>query len=123
MSQSITPTSPALPGVVRQCGVVALTNALAAEPYATAAGGTTIDFSTIFSAGLGGLTYQKAIQPSDVVFIYGRTDDGYTAVFTKAAGTNAWTFRLFTSGNSEIADGNLTKTLRIVLFIAGGGYN
>lgn len=99
---------------LRSPGMIFTTVLTGGDTYATATGGVSVDLATI-------LTYAttKGIAVGDVVAIYGRSNDGYTAVFTFSA-TTVWKMRLYTSGASEIADGAVTKTIECIIYLRGG---
>ena len=116
MSQALTFTNPKVGVAVRGVGLVLVTNTLATEAYATASGGMTVDLSTI----LGNATGRGSIAVTDILDVTGNTSDGYTVVFTIGSTLANGTMRLYTSGGSEISDGNLTKTVRLRIWLAGG---
>lgn len=101
---------------LRSLGGIFLTVTTGGATYATATGGLAVDLATILAAAS-----QNGIPTgtNPILAIYGRTNDGYTAVFTYSA-TTVWNMRLYTSGASEIADGAVTKTVEAIIFLAGG---
>lgn len=126
MAGTLVPTlaNPAQPGILRNTGLIAITLVATGATYATATGGWNVPLATLFTAGSGGITYQKTINPLDIVAIFGYTTDGYLVTGALNATTNTTlNIRLFTSGASEIADGTPTKTATILILLGGGGYN
>lgn len=125
MAGTLAPTlaNAAQPGILRNTGLIALTLVATGATYATATGGWNVPLAALFAAG-GGITYQKAINPLDIVAIFGYTTDGYLVTGALNATTNTTlNIRLFTSGASEIADGTPTKTATILILLGGGSYN
>lgn len=100
---------------LRSPGAIFVTVATGGGTYATASGGIAVDLATILAAS----TSYAALTQASVLAIYGRSNDGYTAVFTFSTGTT-WNMRLYTSGASEIADGAVTKTVEAIIWLAGG---
>lgn len=101
---------------LRSIGGIFTSIATNGASYATASGGLACDFANILAAAS-----QNGIPTgtNPIITIWGRTNDGYTAVFTYSA-TTVWNMRLYTSGGSEIGDGVVTKTVECVAFLAGG---
>jgi hypothetical protein len=96
--------------------ILSITATLVATAYATATGGVTLDFTIPLATAI-----QDPLDWTDILEIFGNTADGYTCVLTRTATLNQYTCRLYTSGASEIADGNITKTLLLRMMLAGGG--
>lgn len=121
---AVTLANAAQPGLLRNAGLIVCTLVGTGATYATATGGWNVPFATLFTAGSGGITYQKTINPADIVAVYGFSTDGYLVTGAINATTSTTlNIRLFTSGASEIADGTPTKTVTLLIFIAGGSYN
>ena len=103
--------------------LIPITVVTTGRTYATATGGFNFDFTAIFTAG-GGLTYQATINTNDIVAIIGYSSDGYMIVGAVDATTvDQLNIRLYTSGGSEIADSTYTKTLTLLILLAGGSDN
>jgi len=101
---------------LRSIGGIFITVSTGGATYATATGGVDVDLATILAAAS-----QNGIPTgtNPILAIYGRSNDGYSAVFTYSA-TTVWKMRLYTSGASEIADGAVTKTVQAIVYLAGG---
>lgn len=98
---------------LRMPGAIFVTVSTGGATYATPTG-VAIDFATILAAASS-----FGIAVADIVGIMGVSNDGYNCLFTFSSGTT-WNLRMWTSGASEIGDGAVTKTVKAIIWLAGG---